>query len=289
MKISELLKLGRPLLSFEFFPPKTEESEGVLDETVAKLSRFSPDFVSITYGAGGSTRDKTLDWSLRIRNQYDLNVMMHLTCLGHSARDIDQILSRLEEEGVDNILALRGDPPKDDPEGEVKDDFTYASELVSYIRGRNGFSIGVAGHPEIHTEAASPEDDIERLRAKVDTGADFIITQLFFDNSYFFNFRDRAREAGIQVPIIPGVMPITNLGQVQRFTQMCGATVPDSIVRAMYGLDEEETLKVGVGYAIEQCRELLAEGAEGLHFYTLNRNQATELILNAAGGEISSV
>lgn len=287
MKISDLLKKESPLLSFEFFPPKSEESEHVLDDTVGILRGYDPDFVSITYGAGGSTRNKTLDWTLRIKGEYELNVMMHLTCLGHSREDISQIIARLEQEGVENILALRGDPPKDAPPELVKEDFAYAIELVEYLRDRNGFSIGVAGHPETHMEALSPEKDIEHLKNKADAGADFIITQLFFDNHHFLDFRDRALKAGIDTPIIPGIMPITNLGQVQKFTLMCGATVPDGIVRAMYGLDEEDTLEVGVEYAVAQCRELLAEGAAGLHFYTLNRNRAIELILGAIRSEIN--
>jgi len=286
MKISDLLKKESPLLSFEFFPPKSEESEHVLDDTVGILRGYDPDFVSITYGAGGSTRDKTLDWTLRIKGEYELNVMMHLTCLGHSREDISQISTRLGLEGVENILALRGDPPKDAPPELVKEDFAYAIELVEYLREQNGFSIGVAGHPETHTEALSPEKDIEHLKHKIDAGADFIITQLFFDNRYFLDFRDRALKAGIDIPIIPGIMPITNLGQVQKFTLMCGATVPDGIVRAMYGLDEEDMLQVGVEYAISQCRGLLEEGVAGLHFYTLNRNRAIELILDAIRSEI---
>ena len=287
MKIDEILGQNRPLLSFEFFPPKKPESEYILLETVDVLSRFSPDFVSVTYGAGGSTRDSTLRWTLDIKEKYGLDVMMHLTCIASSRTDIEEIAATLKENGIRNILALRGDPPKDLPAEMIKDDFQYASELVQCLRELNGFSIGVAGYPEGHLEASSLEKDIEYLKKKVDAGAGFVITQIFFDNRYYFDFMDRTLAAGISVPIIPGIMPIVNLGQVQKFTEMCGATVPDPIVRDMNGRDPDDMLKVGVDYAIRQCRQLLDAGSAGLHFYTLNRNQATERILEEVGADFS--
>ncbi|NOY87268.1 MAG: methylenetetrahydrofolate reductase [NAD(P)H] [Deltaproteobacteria bacterium] len=281
MKISEILANNKPSLSFEFFPPKNPESESVLDETVEKLRRFNPDFVSVTYGAGGSTKEKSLRWTTSIQEKYGLNVMMHLTCIASSRRDIQAVCRRLRMEGIDNILALRGDPPRDLPGYRIQKDFKFAYELVEYLREADGFSIGVAGYPEGHVEAVSVDRDIENLKRKVDAGADFIITQLFFDNRYFFDFMDRATGARIEIPVIPGIMPITNLGQVQRFTEMCGATVPWEIKNRID--NSEDIFRVGVDHAIKQCNELLDFGVSGLHFYTLNRNRATEKILAGTG------
>ena len=283
MKIEDILEKNTPLLSFEFFPPKNLENEDILHETVDVLSRFAPDFVSVTYGAGGSTRDNTLRWTLDIRNRYGLNVMMHLTCIASSRTDIQGIAAELKENGISNVLALRGDPPRDMPDEMIKDDFHYAYELVEYLRDQGGFSIGVAGYPEGHQEAPSLEKDMEYFRQKIDAGARFAITQVFFDNRFFFDFADRALAAGVNVPIIPGIMPIVNLGQVQKFTQMCGATVPAHIVAEMEGRDPDDMMKVGVHYAVEQCRQLLESGVAGLHFYTLNRNHATEKVLEEIG------
>lgn len=283
MKIGNILKQGRRLLSFEFFPPKNLESEHVLHETVAVLKRFEPDFVSVTYGAGGSTRDRTLQWTIDIKEKYGLDVMMHLTCLASAREDIDSVVEALGKSGIENVLALRGDPPKDLPPEQFKDDFSYAHELVRYLEKLDRYSIGVAGYPEGHQEAPSLEADIEFLKQKTDAGADFIITQIFFDNSYFFDFADRAAAAGIHTPIIPGIMPIVNLGQVQRFTQMCGATVPERIVKRMEGKGSEEMMQIGIEFAVEQCRELIEGGVAGLHFYTLNRNQSTEMVLDQIG------
>lgn len=283
MKIREIFLKGRPLLSFEFFPPKKVENEHILEETVGHLKKYSPDFVSITYGAGGSTRAKTLEWTLRLKDVHGLNVMMHLTCVGSTRSEIDSIVARLTQEGVDNILALRGDPPRESGSENPWKDFRYAFELVRHIKKKGDFCIGVAGYPEGHIESPSLEKDTEYLKMKVDEGADFIITQLFFDNSFYFRFRERAERAGITVPILPGIMPIINLGQVTRFTEMCGASVPQSLIREMEGLSPEDTLKKGVDFAIAQCEELIREGAPGIHFYTLNRNRATEMILEELG------
>lgn len=279
MKIADLFKKRDFLLSFEFFPPKKKESEHVLHETVDALRRFHPDFVSITYGAGGSTREKTLQWTLDVKKNHGLEVMMHLTCIASSRREIARIVQTLKTSGIENVLALRGDPPPDFQPGEGRKDLGHASELVEYLKQLNGFSIGVAGYPEGHPEAASLDEDIFFLKKKVDAGAQFIITQLFFENRFFFDFENRARAAGIKVPIIPGIMPIINLGQVKKFTQMCGATVPARILNLMEGKDTGDTLRIGVDLAIRQCSELMEAGVPGLHFYTLNRNQSTELIL----------
>jgi methylenetetrahydrofolate reductase (NADPH) len=281
MKIARLLQETAPLLSFEFFPPKNEESERVLADTVSSLARWKPDFVSVTYGAGGSTRENTLRWTLDIRERHGLTVMMHLTCIATSREEIDGIAARLRREGIKNVLALRGDPPQGFPAGSIRRDFPHASDLVAHLRARDGWSIGVAGYPEGHPQAASLEEDIRFLKVKADAGAEFVITQLFFDNRRFHEFRARAEGAGVRIPLIPGIMPIVNLGQVQRFTQMCGAAVPADLVRRMEGRGPEEVLELGVEHAIAQCRELLASGAAGLHFYTLNRDAATGRILEA--------
>ena len=286
MRICDLFKLRKTLLSFEFFPPKNPESENVLDETVSILRRFLPDFVSVTYGAGGSTRDKTLHWILSIREKYDLNVMMHLTCIASSKEDIREVTRILKRENIRNILALRGDPPEEGSDYTVKKDFKYALHLVDFLQKTNSFSLGVAGYPEGHTEEPSLEKDIEHLKMKVDAGADFIITQIFFDNDYFYDFMDRTESAGISVPIIPGIMPIVNIGQVQRFTSMCGATVPGPLVSKMEAAEEADMIKLGVDYASEQCLQLLEFGVPGLHFYTLNRNKATEMILDRIGADL---
>jgi len=285
LKIVDILGQDRPLLSFEFFPPKKPESEHILHETVAALSRFAPDFVSVTYGAGGSTRENTLRWTLDIKEKYGLDVMMHLTCIASSRTDIREIITTLKKYGIKNVLALRGDPPQDLPGEKIKDDFHFAFELVEFLQDIGDFSIGIAGYPEGHLEASSLEEDILHLKQKVDAGADFIITQVFFDNCYFFDYMDRVLAAGINVPVIPGIMPIVNLRQVQKFTQMCGATVPAAVVKDMKGRNTDDMMKVGVNYAAKQCRQLLDSGVAGLHFYTLNRNYATEHVLDEIGDD----
>jgi methylenetetrahydrofolate reductase (NADPH) len=279
VRISRLLKEKSPLLSFEFFPPRNKESERVLADTVESLARWRPDFVSVTYGAGGGTCEDTLRWTLDIRARHHLTVMMHLTCIASSRAEMEEMAARLRMEGIDNLLALRGDPPRDLPREHIRRDFPHASDLVAYLRGRGDWCIGVAGYPETHPEAASPEQDLDFLKRKVDAGADFVITQLFFDNRVFLRFRDRARRAGIAVPLIPGLMPIVNLGQIRRFTTMCGASIPPALLACLEGRGPEEVLEAGVEHASAQCRELIAEGAAGIHLYTLNRDAATGRIL----------
>lgn len=279
MKISDILNVKEFVISFEFFPPKTEENESVLFETIKRLKIFNPDFVSITYGAGGGTRDKTFFWTKLIKENFKLNPMVHMTCIAATKDLIHNNVQFLKEENIKNILALRGDPPKDFPENMIKKEFKFAYELVRYLRGINDFCIGVAGYPEGHIESPDLEKDIEYLKIKVDAGADFIITQLFFDNTYFYDFLDRALKKNITIPIIPGIMPITNIGQVMKFTKMCGATVPEFLVKKMEDKSSEDMLKIGVEYAINQCAQLKNFGARGLHFYTLNKSEATVMIL----------
>ncbi|HTA33681.1 MAG TPA: methylenetetrahydrofolate reductase [NAD(P)H] [Solirubrobacteraceae bacterium] len=273
-----------PVFSFEFFPPKTAEGERNLYAALAELRTLEPSFVSVTYGAGGSSREKTIEIVKRIREEYGLEAMAHFTCVGATAAELRETLEEMRRAGVDNVLALRGDPP----EGEqawVKTEggLEYSRELVELISEDYPFAIGAACFPETHIHAASPESDLEHLVEKVEAGVDFLITQLFFDNAVYFDFIERARAAGVAVPIIPGVMPITRVGQVEGMAAMCGASIPDGLRRELHarGEDPEAVLDFGVAYATLQCSELLAAGAPGIHFYTLNRSPATRAILSA--------
>jgi methylenetetrahydrofolate reductase (NADPH) len=280
LPIRTLLERGKPLLSFEFFPPKNEESDHLLDQTAEKLRRFLPDFVSITYGAGGGSRDRTLSWTLRLRDVHGYNPMMHFTCITASREQVRETAAVLRAQGVRNILALRGDAPAGIPPEAIRHDFDWAADLVSFLREEGDFSIGVAGYPEGHPESPSLEADLDFLKRKVDAGADFVITQLFFDNGHFLRFRDRAAAAGIAVPILAGIMPVANLAQLAKSTELSRATVPVAFLRKVEGKDPETVFREGVEHAAGQCRELLSEGVGGLHFYTFNRNGATEAVLD---------
>jgi methylenetetrahydrofolate reductase (NADPH) len=286
MQIRDLLARKQPVFSFEFFPPKSDEAAAQLERTIAELVSLEPDYVSVTYGAGGSTREKTIDIVSRIRRETGLESMAHLTCVGSTSEELNAVLTRLNEAGVENVLALRGDPPKGHKEFTATDGgFRYASELTGFIRqnfeGR--FSVGGAAYPEKHVECGNPAVDLANLRRKVDAGADFLITQLFFDNRKYFEFVDNARAAGITVPIIPGIMPITNASQVERFTMLCGATLPFRLAAELNRRrdDAQAVMQLGVAHATAQCIELLQSGAPGLHFYTLNRSTATMQVLTA--------
>lgn len=285
MLISSLLSRGEPVFSFEFFPPKTEAGDRALLATLAELRPLRPDFVSVTYGAGGTTRDRTVELVAYIRDELGIEAMAHLTCVGASRAELSSVLDRLEAAGIRNVIALRGDPPVGEdgfsphPEG-----LSYATELVALIREqKRPFCVAAACYPEKHIEAVSFADDVEHLRAKVAAGADFLITQLFFDNRVYFDFVKAARKAGIDVPIVAGIMPITNLSQIERFTQRCGATIPADLHRRLepHREDPDKVEALSVEYAIGQCRELIAAGAPGVHFYTLNRSRATRDILTA--------
>ena len=288
MKISEILNQGRQTFSFEFFPPKSDEGFDQLYQTIENLKSWDPGYVSVTYGAGGSTRSKTIDLVGRIKHQIGLEGMAHLTCVGHTADEIRDILDSLKEKGIDNVLALRGDPPQ----GEEKfvktaGGFGYGNELVAFIRKNYSFCLGVAGYPEGHVECPDKAADLQNLKRKVDAGADFIVTQLFFDNRFFIEFLEQARAIGIQVPIIPGIMPIINAKQTKRFTKMCGASIPSGLL-ARLEENQEDTLaigKIGVEHATRQCEELLKMGVPGIHFYTLNRSKATlDILQNLKNG-----
>jgi len=284
MRIDRILTEEGPTFSFEFFPPKTEAGEANLYRALAELETLRPSFVSVTYGAGGSTREKTIEIVKRIRDEHGLEAMAHFTCVGATVEQLRSTLDEMQAAGIDNVLALRGDPPAGQREWtRTEGGLEYSRELVELISADYPFAIGAACFPETHIHATSPEADLEHLVEKVRAGADFLITQLFFENSAYFDFIERARAAGIVVPIIPGVMPITQVGQMERMAEMCGASIPQDLrdeLRAR-GEDREAVLDLGVAYATLQCAELLAAGVPGIHFYTLNRSPATRAILSA--------
>ena len=270
----------KPSISFEFFPPKSDEAAAQLERTIAELSPLAPAFVSVTYGAGGSTREKTLEIVSRIRRQTGIEAMAHLTCVGATREEIGAVIDRLSAAGVGNILALRGDPPKGEAGFTAVDGgFAYANELVAFIRQRHGaaLSVGGAAYPEKHVECASPEVDLDNLRRKVDAGVDFLITQLFFDNRRYWEFCERAYTAGIRVPILPGIMPITNAAQVDRWVA-CGASLPPQLAAELERrrTDPQAVTQLGEAHATAQCIDLLRGGSPGIHFYTLNRSTATK-------------
>ncbi|GHS97970.1 5,10-methylenetetrahydrofolate reductase [Planctomycetales bacterium] len=273
--IKERLYHRRAVFSFEFFPPKTPAGETALYQTVEKLLPMRPDFVSVTYGAGGSTRETTRRLVLNIKERYDLEVMPHLTCVGNSAAEITQILAAYADAGITNVLALRGDPPKNQPAWQpAAEPLQHAVELVRLMRAAP-FSVGVAGFPEKHPQAATLADDLARLKEKIDAGADFVITQLFFDNNLYFNYVAAARQLGITVPIIAGVMPVTKRGQLEKFREISNCYLPAALEDAINGCaNDAEAQEVGLAYGAAQCADLLRGGAPGIHFYTLNQSTA---------------
>ena len=289
MKIGDYLREKGFSISFEFFPPKTEEGEEELFQTIRNLSPLKPTFVSVTYGAGGSTRDRTRRVVERIHKETDLTVMAHLTCIAHSQKELLEIIGEYKKIGIENLLALRGDKPANMPDFSPPEDACkYAEELVKFIRENFGsyFSIGIASYPEGHPESPNMDWEIKYFKKKVDAGADFSITQMFFENSYYYQFLDLCQKAGIDIPIIPGIMPITNFKQIQKFASMCGATIPQELIEKLepYAENPEETLKIGVEFAIEQCLDLLENGLPGLHFYTLNKSKATLMVYEGIKG-----
>jgi methylenetetrahydrofolate reductase (NADPH) len=273
--ISELFQQGRPLRSLEFFPPKDDAGVDALRATATALKRMAPDFVSVTYGAGGTTRERTAQVSSLLRTEFGFTVMPHLTCVGHARAELGEIADRIHAAGFRNIMTLRGDPPKGSTEFKaVSDGLTHASELAQLLKARHAdFCLGVAGYPEKHPEAASLASDLDYLRRKVDCGAAFVTTQLFFDNEVYFRFVDRCHAAGITVPIVPGIMPVLSLKQIQRFTQLCGASLPQQLItRLEVAADNADVLEtIGIDWALNQIRGLLAQGAPGYHLYILNR------------------
>jgi methylenetetrahydrofolate reductase (NADPH) len=271
MKIKAILEKVRPAFSFEFFPPKNSEGFEQLFTTIGQLKSCQPSYVSVTFGAGGSTRAQTIELVGRIKREIGLESMAHLTCVGSSKEELRSILDTLQENGIHNILALRGDPPQGQEKfTKAENGFAYANELVEFIRKHYDFCVGVAGYPEGHVECPDKNVDLENLKKKVDAGADFIVTQLFFDNRFYFDFVERALTAGIKIPIIPGIMPVLNVKQTQRFTKMCGSTIPETLMKQLESFqDEPDTVrKIGIEHATVQCELLLQQEAPGIHFYT---------------------
>lgn len=280
MRIADLLQQGKPFISLEFFPPKEPADWPAFFRTVDRLRSVNPLFVSVTYGAGGSTQAHSLEIVSRLKKEFSLEPMAHLTCIGATEEGILDFLRQLEAMGVDNILALRGDPPQDrNPALPTVQDFTFASDLVSFIRKRYpDLGIGVAGYPEGHPEAPCPEEDLKTLKFKLDQGGDFVVTQLFFENDYYWDFVRRLRATGERKPVVPGVMPIFSLKVIRKVLSLCGATLPPDFLRELEEAQEkggpDAVQAIGIKYARRQIRELLAGGAPGIHLYTLNRDEA---------------
>lgn len=273
-------------LSFELFPPKTEQGDAALMRHMEVLMQFSPDYITCTYGAGGSTQTKTMDVITAVKTAFDVPVASHLTCVGSTADDLRSYLEEASRKEVDFLVALRGDPPQGNSKFQaVEGGFSYANELVEFIRAEfPQFGMAVAGYPEVHQEALSAESDLENLKRKVDAGADIVITQLFYDNTDYFDFCDRCETAGIEVPIVPGILPVTNLAQIQRITSLCGSKLPDQFVQRLSQKEDDADwqFEVGVEFAAAQVKELIDQGAAGVHFYVLNKSQATLRVLEAA-------
>jgi methylenetetrahydrofolate reductase (NADPH) len=285
MLIDQLLaNAEEPVFSFEFFPPKTDEGEQNLRQALQALRPLEPDFVSVTYGAAGSTRGLTLELTKWIKQDLGIEAMAHLSCVGATRDELCVILDSLDAAGIENVLALRGDPPRGETEWRPHPGgLRYSSELASLISDRYPFSVGAACFPEVHPEATDLAADLRFLKHKVDCGASFLVTQLFFDNDLYFRFVEEARAAGIDVPILPGIMPITDVAQIKTITGMCGATIPQELLEQLESRagNAGAVVELGVSYATLQCAELLARGAPGIHFYTLNRSPATRAILSA--------
>ncbi len=284
--IKEFYAAGQPVISFEIFPPKGPDALQTVEQTVTGLQRLSPAFISVTYGAAGSTRELTVEIASMIKNRFRVETLAHLTCVGHTAREIDEILDRLRAAGIENILALRGDPPAGAGDFDYSAcDFRYAADLVRYIRARAGVCIGAAAYPEGHISASRLSTDLAFLKEKVDTGVDFLITQLFFDNRVFYNFLENARRIGISCPIAAGILPVLNAAQIKRIVSLCGASIPARLWLMVdkYGDSPEDLEKAGIEYASAQIEDLAVNGADGIHLFTLNRVAPAEQILKNAG------
>ncbi len=282
MKVAKLFGSGRPVFSFEFFLPKTPEGMKAFLDSLRGFKALGPAFVTLTYGAGGSARSQTLEMAGRMHNEFGLETVAHLTCVAHDRAEIRSILQRLKDLGIENIMALRGDPPKDGPVLPVeKRELKHAADLVREIKAFGGFCMGVAGYPEKHPEAPTMEEDLRRLKEKCEAGADFITTQLFFDNAYYFRFVEQVRAMGITLPVLPGLMPVTNYGQLVKFSAMCGTKIPSALAESLEPVqdDPEAVVARGIDWTFRQARELLDGGAPGIHFYTLNKTRSTETIL----------
>ena len=282
MKIKDILTTTRPV-SFEFFPPRSADGIAAVLETLDELKSYCPDFISVTYGAGGSTRSFTEEITIQAKRLAGVEVMAHLTCVGQTVEEIDSVLNRLESEGVENVIALRGDPPR----GEtafvpVEGGFQHATDLLKHVTSNYKFGLAAACYPEGHTESVDLDSDLDYVKMKVDNGADFLVTQLFYDNRHYFDFVDRAKSVGISVPIVPGVLPVLNSAQVRRFTSLSGSEIPQDLDKLLnkYADSDNSARDMGVEYATAQVRELWDSGVPGVHFYVLNRSYSVSRILD---------
>lgn len=288
MKIIELFKKKDPVFSFEFFLPKTPGAMEDFKQTIRALKQLDPDFVTLTYGAGGSARNRTVETAGMIQNELGITTVSHLTGIAHTRPEIEELLKQIRGHGIENIMALRGDAPKD---GSVlppdKRDYPYAADLIRHISEFGGFCVGVAGYPEKHPEADTLDEDLKHLKEKIDAGAEYITTQLFFENEAYFDFVNKVRSLGITHPILPGLMPVTNFGQLEKFAAMCGAVIPKRMAADLepHRNDPEFVTHFGIEWTYRQARELLDRGAPGIHFYTLNKSRSTAMILSRLQGK----
>ena len=287
MKIVDLFNRKKPVVSFEIFPPKADTPLESIFESLEQFKAMQPDFISVTYGAGGSAKDRTIEIASKVKNEYGIEVMSHFTCVGHDREDIDKLLQSLNENGIENILALRGDPPKDQPDFDFsKNAFRYANELIEYVRSRSSdFCVAASAYVEGHVDSKRLRDDMQNLKNKIDAGVDLLVTQLFFDNRLFYEFQDKALSMGINCPVTPGIMPIFKADQIKRITSLCGASLPAKLVIMMdkYQDNPEDMRKAGIEYASAQIRDLVDNGADGIHLCTMNRPKSTREILQNAG------
>ncbi|MFZ5974399.1 MAG: methylenetetrahydrofolate reductase [NAD(P)H] [Bacillota bacterium] len=285
MRIADLFRQKRPTLSFEVFPPKADVPVDTVYETLAKLSGLSPDYISVTYGAGGSNSSRMIEIASAVQNTFKQCALAHFTCVGASPVSVDVQLEAIKNAGIENILALRGDIPAGMERRDAFVHFRHASDLVEYIARKDGFCIGVAVYPEIHYESENRRSDITFLKKKVDAGADFMVTQMFFDNRAFFEFREIIAKAGIRLPLVTGIMPVLDASQILRMTRMSGCSIPAGLSRlfARYANDPEGLREVGLDYACEQVSELVKEGVDGIHLYSMNKWEATTHIVQACG------
>ena len=275
MKFAELYGTGRPAISFELFPPRTDAAMAELEERLPHLIALGPSHMTVTYGAMGTTRERTLEVTSLIKNGLGTEAAHHLTCVGQTRDDIARLLDDIREQNIENIVALRGDPPRGETAfSPVAGGYSHGNELVEHVKRHGGFGIAVAGYPETHQEAPDSETDLQNLKRKVDSGADVVVTQLFYDNRDFYDFVERCRAIGIRQPIVPGLMPILNVDQIKRITGMCGATIPDGLMRRLEEAGDDEALvhEVGISHTAEQASDLLDNGVAGIHFYVLNRH-----------------
>lgn len=284
MRIKDIFQSKKPVLSFEIFPPKPDYPLDTVYQTVQDLMDLMPDFISVTYGAGGSNRARTIEIASHLKKTFQVETQAHLTCVGHSPEELDGILEELKIKGIENVLALRGDPPKDQPNYQpASDHYSYAVELIRQIRGKDGFCVGAAAYPEGHGQCATWQEDWDHLCEKVDAGVDFLLTQLFFDNRVFFNFLEHIRKMGINVPVSPGIMPVLNINQIKRMAYLSNASIPAALLKIFdqYGDNPEDFEKAGLGYAVQQINGLLAYGVDGIHFCTMNRVKQTREIVTS--------